>query len=150
MKILFLHGWTSTPGGVKPTYLAEHGHEVLNPALPDDDFEAAVAITQAEFDMHQSNEPIPFENSRKPVPNVARSDRPASLMASQKTSHAPISPQSVISPVKTIRLACWTGGVSTILRNAAFIPNNRPNSLASERQAPSLPVGCRSERWMIR
>ena len=50
MKILFLHGWTSTPGGLKPTYLENHGHEVLNPALPDDDFEEAVRIAQAEFD----------------------------------------------------------------------------------------------------
>ena len=49
MKILFLHGWQSTPGGVKPTYLKEHGHTVLNPALPDDDFDAAVRIAQAEF-----------------------------------------------------------------------------------------------------
>jgi hypothetical protein len=53
MKILFLHGWQSIPGGVKPTYLAEHGHEVLNPALPDDDFDEAVRIAQAEFDRHQ-------------------------------------------------------------------------------------------------
>lgn len=50
MKILFLHGWQSTPGGVKPTYLKSHGHEVLNPALPDDDFDAAVRIAQAEYD----------------------------------------------------------------------------------------------------
>ena len=54
MKILFLHGWTSTPGGVKPTYLKSHGHEVLNPALPDDDFDAAVRIAQAEFDQQQA------------------------------------------------------------------------------------------------
>jgi hypothetical protein len=53
MKILFLHGWRSVPGGVKPTYLAQHGHEVINPALPDDDFVAAVQIAQAEFDKHQ-------------------------------------------------------------------------------------------------
>lgn len=53
MKILFLHGWQSTPGGVKPTYLARHGHEVLNPALPDDDFDAAVRIAQAEFNQHR-------------------------------------------------------------------------------------------------
>jgi len=52
MKILFLHGWQSTPGGVKPTFLKDHGHEVLNPALPDDDFDAAVRIAQAEFDQH--------------------------------------------------------------------------------------------------
>ena len=48
MKILFLHGWQSTPGGLKPTFLRSHGHTVLNPALPDDDFDAAVAIAQAE------------------------------------------------------------------------------------------------------
>jgi hypothetical protein len=52
MPILFLHGRHSTPGGVKPTYLKDHGHEVLNPALPDDDFETAVRIAQAEFDRH--------------------------------------------------------------------------------------------------
>ena len=50
MKILFLHGWQSTPGGLKPTYLKHHGHTVLNPKLPDDDFDAAVRIAQAEFD----------------------------------------------------------------------------------------------------
>src|SRR5438552_3343633 len=53
MKILFLHGWQSVPGGVKPTYLAQHGHEVINPKLPDDDFEEAVRLGQAEFDKHQ-------------------------------------------------------------------------------------------------
>lgn len=52
MKILFLHGWHSTPGGLKPTHLKDHDHEVLNPALPDDDFDAAVRIAQAEFDKH--------------------------------------------------------------------------------------------------
>ena len=53
MRILFLHGWHSVPGGVKPTFLKDHGHEVFNPALPDDDFDAAVRIAQAEFNKHQ-------------------------------------------------------------------------------------------------
>jgi alpha-beta hydrolase superfamily lysophospholipase len=53
MKILFLHGWTSKPGGVKPTFLANHGHEVFNPALPDEDFAEAVRIAQAEYDRHR-------------------------------------------------------------------------------------------------
>src|SRR3954453_12834146 len=53
MKILFLHGWHSVPGGVKPTYLEDHGHTVINPALDDDDFNAARSTAQAEFDQHQ-------------------------------------------------------------------------------------------------
>ena len=53
MKILFLHGWQSVPGGVKPTFLAQHGHEVINPKLPDEDFNEAVRIAQVEFDKHQ-------------------------------------------------------------------------------------------------
>ena len=53
MKILFLHGWNSVPGGVKPTYLKDHGHDVINPMLSDDDFDAAVRTAQAEFDKHE-------------------------------------------------------------------------------------------------
>ena len=53
MKVLFLHGWESVPGGVKPTYLAEHGLDVINPKLPDDDFAEAVRIAQSEFEKHQ-------------------------------------------------------------------------------------------------
>ena len=52
MRILFLHGWQSVPGGVKPTYLAQHGHQVINPKLPDEDFAEAVRIAQAEYDRH--------------------------------------------------------------------------------------------------
>ncbi len=43
MTILFLHGWQSVPGGVKPTYLQAHGQEVINPKLLDEDFNEAVS-----------------------------------------------------------------------------------------------------------
>lgn len=52
MKILFLHGWQSVVGGVKPTYLQRGGHQVVNPALDDDDFDAALRTAQTEFDRH--------------------------------------------------------------------------------------------------
>ncbi|HEX4998760.1 MAG TPA: alpha/beta fold hydrolase, partial [Terriglobia bacterium] len=52
VKILFLHGWHSVPGGVKPTFLAEKGHDVINPAIPDDDFVEAVRLAQALCNQH--------------------------------------------------------------------------------------------------
>ena len=50
MRILFLHGWHSIPGSVKPSFLARHGHDVFNPALDDEDFAYAVRTAQAEYD----------------------------------------------------------------------------------------------------
>lgn len=52
MKILFLHGWHSVPVGVKPTYLASHGHKVINPALSDDDWDEALHTAQSSYDRH--------------------------------------------------------------------------------------------------
>lgn len=53
MKVLFLHGWQSDVGGRKPTYLKEHGHEVPNSALPDDDCDESIRIAEAEYNKHQ-------------------------------------------------------------------------------------------------
>lgn len=53
MKILYLHGWNSVVGGVKPTYLKAHGHEVIEPVLDHEDFQAALATAQRAFDQHQ-------------------------------------------------------------------------------------------------
>ena len=53
MKILYLHGWNSVVGGVKPTYLKSRGHEGIEPALDHEDFQAALEMAQAAFDQHQ-------------------------------------------------------------------------------------------------
>ncbi len=50
MKILFLHGLESAPGGKKPKFLESLGHDVLNPALFKEDFEASVQIAQKLYD----------------------------------------------------------------------------------------------------
>ena len=80
MKILFLHGWQSTPGGVKPTYLKDHGHEVLNPALPDDDFDAAVSIAQAEFDQHRPDVVVGSSRGGAVAMNIAAGSTPLVLL----------------------------------------------------------------------
>ncbi len=45
-KVLFLHGLDAQPGGVKPTFLAARGHQVLNPALPRENFAESVRIAE--------------------------------------------------------------------------------------------------------
>ncbi|HEV3121340.1 MAG TPA: hypothetical protein VGY53_05535 [Isosphaeraceae bacterium] len=50
MRILYLHGLYSKPGGTKPTFLQGRGYEVLNPALGDEDFAESVRIAQEAFD----------------------------------------------------------------------------------------------------
>ena len=80
MKILFLHGWVSTPGGLKPTYLKDHGHEVLNPALPDDDFEEAVRIAQAEYDQGQPDVVVGSSRGGAVAMNINSGDTPLVLL----------------------------------------------------------------------
>lgn len=53
MKVLYLHGWNSVVGGVKPTHLKSHGHDVHEPALDHEDFQAALETAQRAFDQHQ-------------------------------------------------------------------------------------------------
>ena len=80
MKILFLHGWQSTPGGLKPTYLNDHGHEVLNPALPEDDFDAAVRIAQADFDQGQPDVVVGSSRGGAVAMNIESKDTPLVLL----------------------------------------------------------------------
>ncbi len=48
--VLFLHGREGSPNGTKATTLKGAGFDVVAPALPDDDFAAAVRIAQVAFD----------------------------------------------------------------------------------------------------
>lgn len=53
MKVLYLHGWNSVVGGVKPTHLKSHGHDVHEPSLDNADFQRALETAQRAFDQHQ-------------------------------------------------------------------------------------------------
>lgn len=80
MKILFPHGWQSTPGGLKPTYLKSHGHAIVNPALPDDDFDAAVRVAQAEFDRHRPDVVIGSSRGGAVAMNINAGETPLVLL----------------------------------------------------------------------
>jgi len=80
VKILFLHGWTSVPGGLKPTYLKDHGHTVINPALDDDDFEKAIETAQAEFDQHQPDVIVGSSRGGAVAMNIEAKDTPLILL----------------------------------------------------------------------
>ena len=80
MTILFLHGWQSTPGGITPTFLAQHGHEVLNPILPDEDFDEAVKIAQAEFDRGEPDVVVGSSRGGPVAMNIKTGDTPLVLL----------------------------------------------------------------------
>ena len=80
MKILFLHGWQSVPGGLKPRFLAQHGHDVINPKLPDEDFEEAVKIAQAEFDKHHPDVIVGSSRGGAVAMNLESGDTPLVLL----------------------------------------------------------------------
>jgi hypothetical protein len=80
MRILFLHGWNSVVGGVKPTYLENRGHTVFNPALPDDDMDAAVRVAQAEFEEHRPDLIVGSSRGGAIAMNVKAGDTPLVLL----------------------------------------------------------------------
>ena len=80
MKILFLHGWNSKPGGVKPAFLAQHGYTVVNPALPDEDFAEAVRIAQGEFDRNCPDVVVGSSRGGAVAMNIAAGDVPLVLL----------------------------------------------------------------------
>ena len=80
MKILFLHGWTSVPGGRKPTYLIQAGHAVVNPALDDRDFDVALQTAQSEYDRHQPDVIVGSSRGGAVAMNLDSADTPLVLL----------------------------------------------------------------------
>ena len=53
LKILFLSKYGSRPGEINPTTLRAHGHTVVEPNLPDNNFARSVTLAQRVFNRHQ-------------------------------------------------------------------------------------------------
>ena len=73
-------GAYSVPGGVKPTYVKKHGHTVINPALDDDDFDAAVCTAQAEYDQHKPDVIVGSSRGGAVAMNIFSGDAPLVLL----------------------------------------------------------------------
>ena len=80
MKILFLHGWHSTPGGRKPSFLAESGYHVINPALCSDDFEKACRTARSAFEEHRPDVIVGSSRGGAVAMNLDRQGTPLVLM----------------------------------------------------------------------
>ena len=79
MTILFLHGLNSVQG-VKPTYLAQHSHTVLNPKLPDEDFDEPVKTAQGEFDRHHPDVVVGSSRGGAVAMNIDAGETPLVLL----------------------------------------------------------------------
>ena len=80
MRILFLHGWHSVVSGVKPTFLKDSGHEVINPKLDDDDFDIAVRTAQAEYDQHKPDVVVGSSRGGAVAMNIDSGNTPLVLL----------------------------------------------------------------------
>jgi alpha-beta hydrolase superfamily lysophospholipase len=80
ITILFLHGWHSVVGGVKPTYLKDAHHKVINPPLDDDDFDLAVRTAQAEYDRHKPDVIVGSSRGGAIAMNIHSGDTPLVLL----------------------------------------------------------------------
>jgi hypothetical protein len=81
MKILYLHGLGAQPGGTKPTFLCECGHEVDNPALPDDDFDQSVRIAQQALEENHPDVVVASSRGGAVAVNMDLAHVPAVLVA---------------------------------------------------------------------
>jgi hypothetical protein len=79
--MLFLHGSQSTPGGLRPIFVMDRGHTVLNAVSPDDGFEKAVEIAPAEFDRHQPDVVVGSSRGGAVAMSISAGDNPLILFA---------------------------------------------------------------------
>lgn len=80
LKILFLHGWNSVVGGVKPTFLVDQGHHVLNPKLNDNDWEDALKTAQHAMDSQQPDVIVGSSRGSAIAMNLNSGDIPLVLL----------------------------------------------------------------------
>ncbi len=79
-RVLFLHGYGSDPGGIRPTFLKQSGHEVIHPALGDD-FDESVRIARQAFEQHQPEVVVGSSRGGAVAMNLNLGETPLVLIA---------------------------------------------------------------------
>ena len=80
MKLLFLTGWQAQSGGIKPTFLRKHGHDVVEPVLDNDDFSVAVRTAQQAFSHSQPDVVVGLSRGGAVAMNIDIGETPLVLM----------------------------------------------------------------------
>ena len=99
MKILFLHGLESRPGGAKPNALRDAGHEVIEPTLPRNDWRASV---QAAKDAYTEHTPEVVVGSSRGGAVAMAADLPAKKLVLIAPAWKKYCPNCTIAPNTTI------------------------------------------------
>jgi pimeloyl-ACP methyl ester carboxylesterase len=122
MKLLYLHGLSSKPGGTKPTFLGRHGYEVVNPHLPDDDFDGSVQVAQAAYDESRPDLIVGSSRGGAVALNIDAAPAPLVLIApawrrwgTATTVRAPVailhSREDAVIPIADSRALLRAGGL---------------------------------------
>ena len=99
MKILFLHGLESTPGGKKPTTISNAGYEVIEPSLPSTSWADSVSAAQEAYDAEQPDIVVGSSRGGAVAMAADRSPRKMILIAPAWKKYCPT---CTISPNTTI------------------------------------------------
>ncbi len=81
LKILFLNGYGSRPGGINPTILGLHGHSIVEPDLPDNNFARSVTIAQRVFNRHQPDIVVGWSRGGAVAMSIDSNSSPLILLA---------------------------------------------------------------------
>jgi len=99
MKILFLHGLESTPGGKKPTTISNAGYEVIEPSLPSTSWADSVSAAQEAYDAEQPDIVVGSSRGGAVAMAADMSPRKMVLIAPAWKKYCP---NCTISPTTTI------------------------------------------------
>jgi predicted RNase H-like nuclease len=156
MKILFLHGWHSVVGGVKPTHLKQAGHEVLNPALNDDDFDKAVRTAQAEYDQHKPDVIVGSSRGGAVAMNIDSEDTPLVLLCpawKNWGSATTVKPNTVILHSRQDKVIPFVGS-EELVRNSGLLPESlvevgNDHRLADEEPLQAMLEECHRHKLQV-